>query len=62
MNSILRDKTEKYLEKYGTPKKFLAAKIGVTGTTISLFLKGERELSDAKEKLLRAIIEEDNTL
>jgi plasmid maintenance system antidote protein VapI len=62
MDNKLREKTERYLERYGTPKKFLAQKINVTGTTISLYLKGERELSEAKESLLRAIIEDKTEL
>jgi predicted transcriptional regulator len=59
LSSILREKTLAYIEKYGTTKKHIAKKLGVSATTVSLFLKGERELGEATEKLLRQLIESD---
>ncbi|SFQ23428.1 helix-turn-helix domain-containing protein [Caldicoprobacter faecalis] len=52
----LRQKTIEVCEKYGTKKKFLAEKLGVSIYTISRYLHNKTNLPPEKEQKLAQIL------
>lgn len=51
-NENVRVKLDKYIRKFGVKKIHIAKEVNLSGTTIGLFLKGQRDLSlDALESL-----------
>lgn len=57
-NKNVRIKLDKYIRKFGVKKVHIAREIGMTGTTVGLFLKGQRELTLATLEEIEKIIEE----
>lgn len=54
----IRCELNKYLQIHGVKQNHISAITGLSDTTISLFLKGERELSPAKLEIICSIISE----
>ncbi len=48
----------KYLQIYGVKQNHISDLTGLSDTTISLFLKGQRELSPSKLEIIYSIINE----
>lgn len=46
----------KTIDKKGLKHKWLAEQIGVSSTMLSLYLSGERNLSEEKEKMLKGLL------
>lgn len=46
-----------FLKEYGVKNKHIAEKAGLSETTICLFRKGERELSQDKLRIINALID-----
>lgn len=57
-NEIVRIKLDKYIKKFGVKKVHIARAIGMTATTIGLFLKGQRELPPTALETIEEIMEE----
>jgi transcriptional regulator with XRE-family HTH domain len=56
-SDILRRDCKAFIERYGTRQKYFCDKLKISRTTISLFLKGSRELGIERQRLLREIID-----
>jgi len=52
----LRDRTNGIIEKYGSPKSFIAYKINITPPHFLFWLKGDRRLSADKLEKLEAFL------
>ncbi|WMJ81235.1 hypothetical protein RBU49_02985 [Clostridium sp. MB40-C1] len=57
-NEKVRKELDKYIKKFGVKKVHIARQVGLTGTTIGLFLKGQRELSFSMLEEIEDIMEE----
>lgn len=57
-NEKVRIKLDKYIKKFGVKKVFIARQIGMTGTTIGLFLKGQRDLPFEALETIENLMEE----
>ncbi|MFL0198603.1 hypothetical protein ACJDU8_24045 [Clostridium sp. WILCCON 0269] len=55
-NESVKNKLKDYLVKNGVRNNFVAEKIGLSCTSICLFLKGRRLLLDKKLKLIEGLI------
>lgn len=55
-NEYVRKKLEDYIEGLGVTQRHISKKVGLSDTTISLFLKGQRELSDEKLETIYSIV------
>jgi transcriptional regulator with XRE-family HTH domain len=56
-NEKIKHELAKYLEKYGVKQNHISELTGLSDTTISLFLKGQRELSLSKLEKISSILE-----
>ncbi|WP_297633542.1 hypothetical protein [uncultured Clostridium sp.] len=54
----LKERTVALIEKYATPKLFIARNLGVSHTTIQLWLKGERTLATEIQDKLEIFLED----
>lgn len=52
----MREYLKKYLEINGVTQAHIAKKLGVVRSMISMYLKGERNLSEEKEKKLQEFL------
>ena len=57
-NEDVRNELDKYIKKFGVKKIHIAREVGLTGTTIGLFLKGKRQLSLSTLEKIEALMEE----
>lgn len=58
-NEEVRVKLDKYIRKFGVKKIHIARELGLKGgTTIGLFLKGQRELSFATLEAIEDLMKE----
>ena len=57
---MLREKTKEYLISEGKKQNWICQKLGISQGHFSLYLRGDRELSDEREEILRRIVEGDN--
>ncbi|HDI3121667.1 hypothetical protein FDA77_00950 [Clostridium botulinum] len=57
-NEEIRNELNKYIKKFGVKKIHIAREVGLTGTTIGLFLKGQRQLSLSTLEKIEALMEE----
>ncbi|MFL0194432.1 helix-turn-helix domain-containing protein [Clostridium sp. WILCCON 0269] len=55
-NENVKERLKNYLRERGVRNNFIAEKVGLSDTTICLFLKGKRLLSDKKLKLIEDLI------
>lgn len=55
-NSYVREALLTYLHEYGVTQKHIAKKVGLSETTISIFLKGDRVLTPEKLERIQEII------
>ena len=55
-NESIRKELIEFLKKNGIKNRFIAKKIDVSDTTISLFINGKRELSTKKLQALNELI------
>ena len=53
----IRQETKKYIEKNGSKKSWFCKQMGICQAHFSLFLKGERNLSEKREKILLQILD-----
>lgn len=54
----LRKRTKYLIEFYGSTQQFIGKSIGVSRTTINLFLKNERKLAEPVENKLKIFLDE----
>lgn len=57
---MLKKRVEDFLTDLGLPKSRLAKKVGITGQSISLWLKGDLNLSDDTEKRIDQFLKKFN--
>lgn len=56
----LRNKVKYLISFYGSTQQFIGKSIGVSRSTINLFIKGERNLAKPIEKRLKEFLKERN--
>ena len=51
-NESIRQELKKFLKEYGIKNNYIAKKINMSNSTVSLWLKGERELSPDRLEII----------
>ncbi|MBM7869242.1 putative transcriptional regulator [Clostridium pascui] len=57
-NEEVKNKLDKYIKKFGVKKVFIAKEIGLSPTSVGLFIKGQRELQSGYLDALEELMEE----
>ena len=52
VNETIRQELKEFLNEYGIKNRYIAKKLNMSDSTVSLWLKGERELSPDRLKIL----------
>lgn len=55
-DEIVKENLKDYLSKYGVRNNFIAKNIGISNTSICLFLQGKRSLSEDKLNKIEELI------
>lgn len=57
-NEKVRKQLDKYIRKFGVKKIHIARQVGLSGTTIGLFLDGQRELALSTLEEIQELMQE----